>query len=242
MGTTDNPYTAGNAAHAAVCAYCTTGQPCAQMDGLRKREADYAGWLEAMSAEPVDVTELQVGDAVRRTSQAYSGAPRGTVVAIHTPSDYEPWATVRMADGEWSGTGEAWARFPDDREAEPMNTATAVQVIADAARAMGADVYSPDAWGDRNSDGYAVVIPQTCAVVMVSTDSVIADYEVTAYVYRTDGPVKGAGDVMGALMTEHGDSIDPIGEGTAARGTCGEHTAESVCIAITGALAALAGE
>jgi len=118
-----------------------------------------------------------------------------------------------------------------------MNTRTAVQVITDAARAMGADVYSPESWGDRNSDAYAVVVPQTSAVVMVSTDSVIGDYEVTAYAYRTDGPVKGAGDVMGALMTEDGDSIDPIGEGIAARGMCGEHTAQSVQIAITGALA-----
>lgn len=116
-----------------------------------------------------------------------------------------------------------------------MNVREAETLIYAAAKNMNADVYSPEAWGDQNSDAYAIVPSTGNVLVMVRTDDVMDAWEMIAYAYRTDGRVTRAHEVMPALMEEDGTSIDPVTEGLAPGGPS-ENTADDIETAIVDAL------
>lgn len=116
-----------------------------------------------------------------------------------------------------------------------MNAHEAAALIAEAAQSMSATVYSPEQWGDRNSDAYAIVPSTGNGVLMVRTDDVIDAWEMVAYLYRTTERVTTADQVMPALMADDGASIDPITEGLAAGGWA-DNTADDIAQAIVDAL------
>lgn len=116
-----------------------------------------------------------------------------------------------------------------------MNAHEAAALIAEAAKTMSATVYTPEQWGDRNSDAYAIVPSTGNGVVMVRTDDVIEAWDIVAYVYRTTERVTTADDVMPALMADDGASIDPVSWGAAHVGFA-EATAQYVEAAIVDAL------
>lgn len=114
-------------------------------------------------------------------------------------------------------TAEQYAQYTYiTREGNTMNAQQAAHVISEVAQSMGADVYAPSAWGDRDSSAYAVVLSPHHCLVMVNTDDLMDGYQITAYKYATPGGVvTRASQVMPALVTEDGDSVDPTGSGTA---------------------------
>lgn len=116
-----------------------------------------------------------------------------------------------------------------------MNEHEAAELISQAAQSMGADVYGPDAWGDRNSDAYAIVPSTGNGLVMVRTDDVMESWEMVAYAYRTTERVTRASQIMPALMEDDGASIDPVSWG-AAPGGPDDNTADDIETAIIDAL------
>lgn len=66
-------------------------------------------------------SDLHVGDTVRRTN-GIGGT--GVVVSVYTGPDYDAYATVRMEDGEWSGTDYAWTRVASVGDTETADDAT----------------------------------------------------------------------------------------------------------------------
>ncbi len=90
----------------------------------------------------------------------------------------------------------------------------AVEIITKAAEQAEADLYSPAQRGDRNSDAYALVRrADPGQVLMVNADDVVEGYAVTVYAYLAPNPVYTASDVMPALVTTDGASVDPVAEG-----------------------------
>lgn len=80
-------------------------------------------------------TELEVGQRVRRTAQAYPGAPVGTVVRTDTTAAY-----VEMDDdGEvWAGTELAWTVVPAEPVSDPELDRLLSQVVSPDARLLAA--------------------------------------------------------------------------------------------------------
>lgn len=74
MNAESNPYTRGIAAHAEVCAYCTQGMHCAQMDRMRVQESDYAASElgATVTTEAVSTVKAAHPDAAAFVSIGYS--------------------------------------------------------------------------------------------------------------------------------------------------------------------------